>query len=83
MNTIIEQKELMELSNNKLLELTKDRGVTFYMYDKTMKDVRVKDLLGTNKKTAKFLTYTGLEIYRQTIKTIEIIDDDDCPNVLI
>ena len=73
MSRIIEYDELITLSNKELLELTKNRGVFLYMHDGSMNEVRIKDLIGTDVFTAKFIDYTGLLYCRQAIKIIEIM----------
>ena len=81
MYRIIEYDELKVMSNEKLLELIKDRGVFLKMFDGTMNEVRIKDIIGTDIYTARLIDYTGLSFYRQAIKSIEIIDD--CPNITL
>ena len=81
MNRIIEYAELKTMSNEELLELTKDRGVFLKLFDGTMKEVRIKDLVGADIYKAKFIDYVGLSFYRQTIKSIEIIND--CPKITL
>lgn len=75
MNRIIEYDELKTMSNEELLELIKDQGVFLNMFDGTMNEVRIKDIVGTDIYTAKLTDYIGLSFYRQAIKSIEIIGD--------
>lgn len=69
---IINEEELKSLSNEKLLELIKDRGVFLNMYDGTMNEIRVKDIVGDDY-SAKILDFTGLSFFRQAIRCIEIL----------
>ena len=73
MSRIIEYDELITLLNKELLDLTKDRGVFLYMHDGSMNEVRIKDLIGSDAFTAKFIDYTGLSYCCQAIKRIEIM----------
>lgn len=69
------------MSNDELQVLIRNRVVTFNMYDGTMKQVRVKKLLGADNLTAKTLTYTDLQVFRQGIKSIVIMNDDEMPKI--
>ena len=72
MSRIIEE-ELKAMSNEELSNLTINHGVYLYMYDGTMNEVRIKDLVGTDVFMAKLIDYTGLSFFRQSIKRIEIM----------
>lgn len=75
MNTIISEECLSHISNEELIKRIKDRGVYLYMYDGTMNEVRIKDLISLDVLTAKLVDYTGLTFLRQTIKSIEIMEE--------
>ena len=81
MNRIIEHDELKNMSNEEILELIKDRGVFLKMFDGTMNEVRIKDIIGTDFNTAKLIDFVGLSFYCQAIKSIEIISD--CPQITL
>ena len=40
-----------------------------------MNEVRIKDLISLDVLTAKLVDYTGLTFLRQTIKSIEIMEE--------
>jgi hypothetical protein len=75
MEKFIEEGELQILSDIKLLELLRGKGVFFHLYNGKTNQGRVKDIIVTENNTSTVLFDTGQKTFRPTIKRIEIIDN--------
>ena len=76
MGRIIEKKELLEMNNEKLLKLVKNKGVLLYLYNGKINQGRVKDITAIEGTTPRILFDTGQDTFKSNIKKIEIMDDD-------
>ena len=81
MGRILKEEVLKKMSNKELSENIKDQGVFLYMYDGSMKEVRIKEVVGKDFLNSKVIDYTGLSFFRQTIREIEIIIEEETPNI--
>lgn len=83
MGIVITGNELSKMSDENLIKLVKDRAVHIQKFNGETMDVRVKQMELTGNGIPIILTYADFKVYRQTIKSIEILDDEDCPNLVL
>ena len=82
MGKVIEEHELLKMSDGDLLEQIKDKGVLLYLHNGKMNEGRVSDIIVTKNNTSVIKFDVGLNTYRPTVKRIEILDDN-CPKISI
>ena len=77
MSKVLTKNDLLKLSNEEVLALTKNKVVTFFMSDGRMTEDRVKNLMSAANEPhyfTDFMTTTGITINLQLIDRIEIVD---------
>lgn len=72
MSRTVEKDELIKWSNEELLEQTKDRAVTFHLFNKGMKQLCVNDLRGYDAVGTFYFTRSGINIEQKYVESLEI-----------
>ena len=67
------REQLMNYSNEEILEKTKDRAVDIHLYNGHWSQLCVNDLLGFDSENLSFKTRTGISIRLQDVDYIEVI----------
>ena len=74
MRTKYAKRELILLSNEEIMEITKGKEVDFHFFNKQPTQLGRNDLQGYNTERGYFYTKTGIEIDQHIVDYIEIID---------
>ena len=72
MNKIIEKDELVNLSHDELIELTKDHAVDFHLYNGKITQLSFNDLKGFDSERSIFYTNTGIKIELKNVNSLEV-----------
>ena len=73
MSRIIKKDELKEWSNEILLKQTKDRAVTFHLYNKKFIQLCANDWMGYDAIGSYYFTHTDIIIEKKDVEFIEIL----------
>lgn len=71
-SVIIDNSELETLSNDELLKRTKERGITFYLYNGAIIQLCVNDFLGFDVTKSLFYTKTAITIALNEVDHMKI-----------
>lgn len=72
MSTKYTRKQLMSLSNEEVLKMTKGRAVDFHLIDGRCTQLCVGDLMGFDSESGCFYTRTDIKIRHQDIDYMEV-----------
>lgn len=70
------KEQLKGLSNEELMDKTKNRAVEIYMYDGRFKQLCANDFLGFDNDKLFFFSKTEIKIKFQEVDYIKVIDRD-------
>lgn len=73
----IKKEDLRNMLNERLVEMTKDKGVDVHLYNGHWTQLGVNDLTGFDASLSSLITRTGIRIAFNEIDYLEVIEDSD------